>query len=343
MVARHLNTDLIRALAISLVLVHHISQALPLSQFGHRLTSLGAYGVDLFFVLSGWLIGRLYWLELDRYDSVNIRRFWIRRWLRTIPPYLAVMPFAFLSVYLWRNEPFQWKYLLFLQNYETQIPFFSVSWSICVEEHFYLLMPLLILVIRYMRLPLQITLPMLIVVGMAARFLDPAAMPGKPFGYSSTASHLNFTGLAIGVWFAFLNVFNNSLWMKIQKISKWLFFPLLIGFFTIGYWSSDYSYYLGSSYACIVWSVVLAMFTAISPLRVAAWRATYYLALASFSIYLTHAMVLNACILITDKLQIAREKVFPLWLVLILLFGFATYAIVERTAIAYRDKIAPRQ
>lgn len=98
MVSRDPNTGLIRASAIALVLIHHVGQSLSLiPAAGHRYTSLGIYGVDLFFVLSGWLIGRLYWVEKRDFGEVNVLRFWVRRWFRTIPP-LALCFFCACSV-----------------------------------------------------------------------------------------------------------------------------------------------------------------------------------------------------------------------------------------------------
>src|SRR5882672_1488657 len=175
MASRDPNIDLIRASAIGLVLVHHIAQYLPLlSEMAHRFASLGGHGVDLFFVLSGWLIGRLYWLEAHSYGSVNVLRFWARRWLRTVPPYLFVLPIAFAAVHLSRGEPFQWSYLIFLQNYQAKIPFFLVSWSLCVEEHFYLFLPIVLLLIARLRVPMRVALPVLVLLGSIARFADPA-------------------------------------------------------------------------------------------------------------------------------------------------------------------------
>ncbi|MEI6078887.1 MAG: acyltransferase family protein [Verrucomicrobiota bacterium] len=85
--SRNHHLDLLRALAIVLVVFCHLIQRSPkVCPSWTRFSDLGAYGVDLFFVLSGWLIGSLYWQELVRFGNVQIYRFWGRRWLRTIPP-----------------------------------------------------------------------------------------------------------------------------------------------------------------------------------------------------------------------------------------------------------------
>jgi peptidoglycan/LPS O-acetylase OafA/YrhL len=139
------NLDLIRVLAISIVVVFHTSQMLGGDNFigfAYKFAQLGKYGVDLFFVLSGFLIGRLYWDELISFGSVNVPKFIFRRILRTYLPYLVALLLSFGTVWISRHQSFDLGYLFFAQNYYKQIPFFLVSWSLCIEEHFYILLPL---------------------------------------------------------------------------------------------------------------------------------------------------------------------------------------------------------
>ena len=136
------NLDLLRAAAIVPVVLANAGTEGVLTGAAGRLADSGWVGVDLFFVLSGWLVGGLYWRERARYGGIQIGRFWARRWLRTIPPYLV----ALVAVYSARAaltdnaDPFDWRYVAFLQNY-TGLPYWGVSWSLCIEEHFYLALP----------------------------------------------------------------------------------------------------------------------------------------------------------------------------------------------------------
>jgi peptidoglycan/LPS O-acetylase OafA/YrhL len=84
------------------------------------ITRYGAYGVDLFFILSGWLIGGIYWREMKVRGQVDARRFWLRRWMRTLPSYFAALILSWLAV-CWSNEPFHWCYIIFMQNYYERI------------------------------------------------------------------------------------------------------------------------------------------------------------------------------------------------------------------------------
>jgi peptidoglycan/LPS O-acetylase OafA/YrhL len=143
---RNNNLDLLRATAIILVVIYHLFVQWPVTDPGIRdWTKYGQYGVDLFFVLSGWLIGGLYWREYLKFGDVHVGRFWMRRWFRTLPPYYVALLISWVAVYTQRGTPWDSGYLFFIQNFYYQIPYFSVSWSLAVEEHFYLFAPLLLL------------------------------------------------------------------------------------------------------------------------------------------------------------------------------------------------------
>lgn len=105
---------------------------------------LGSYGVEIFFVLSGFLIGQLIVKEVLRPPSARgLLRFWVRRWFRTLPPYFLVL---FLRSFL--GHPLHWKLFVFLQNFDPKVVgSFPISWSLAVEEWFYLLAPLMLLAV----------------------------------------------------------------------------------------------------------------------------------------------------------------------------------------------------
>ncbi len=98
----------------------------------------GVLGVELFFVLSGFLVGKI---ALTR--EGNLLHFYARRWLRTIPAYATML--VILAICKGAPPNF-WHYLLFLQPPVQD--FFSVSWSLSIEEWFYLLLPLFLFIPR---------------------------------------------------------------------------------------------------------------------------------------------------------------------------------------------------
>src|SRR5450432_2553445 len=199
-VRRDSNLDLLRAAAITLVIAFHTTYACPAAgDRAHQIADIGAFGVDLFFVLSGWLISGLWWREKQEYGDVLPLRFLGRRWLRTLPPYYVAMVLAWIAVYVARRTPFDWGYLIFIQNYYHQMPFFTPSWSLCVEEQFYLLLPWMLLAIFRSR-AMKFVVPMMLI------FLPPFLrwhlwqQRGELiFGYMMTATHLHCEGLTLGV------------------------------------------------------------------------------------------------------------------------------------------------
>ena len=140
--------DILRALAITMVLVTH-SKGLLVPWFPQlkHCAVFGYLGVELFFVLSGFLIGRI----LIRIFSVQERvpvsrlfRFWIRRWFRTLPNYYLVLVVVIALAFWYGHTGPGWRYFLFLQNLQSpHPPIFGEAWSLAVEEWFYLTTPLL--------------------------------------------------------------------------------------------------------------------------------------------------------------------------------------------------------
>ncbi|MEM7358991.1 MAG: acyltransferase [Pseudomonadota bacterium] len=343
LLSRDANTDLVRALAIALVLVHHLGQNMvSIPAWLHAYFNLGFHGVTLFFVLSGWLIGGLYWRERATSGRVDILRFWGRRWLRTLPPYFAVLPVAYLAVWLFRAEPFELRYVFFLQNYLDEMPFFLVSWSLAVEEHFYLLLPLLLGSFALLRISMHGALLALIALSIAARLIDPAAQAGTPFGYAITASHLNMTGLMLGVYLAYVRMHNAELWQAYSNWALKLFLPFLVGFLSLPFWTGEIRYLFGSSFVSFVCAAGLIISVTNSTFRIARYAAVHKLALWSYSIYLTHALVINATMLLAPRLGVPTNLMVPVSLALILLLGGLCYTLVENPSMKLRERLIPR-
>lgn len=156
--------DLMRAVAVSLVVFQHGALFFFLCYGTPAIwTKTGMIGVTLFFALSGFLIGGLL-LDLGGAlrESRVAGRFWVRRAIRTLPNYFL---FIGINVAFWyffqraRGYPSPLnllpRYAFFLQNFASvQNWFFAESWSLSVEEWFYLLFPLaLFLGLRLLKVP----------------------------------------------------------------------------------------------------------------------------------------------------------------------------------------------
>jgi len=141
------SLDALRTAAIVLVIGNHLavggSELVPSSSWSLVLFRYGWTGVDLFFVLSGFFIGRQLQRELQRTGTVQVPRFLLRRGLRIWPLYFAWV--AFVALALGKRHGL-WPDLVFLSNYaQGQV---SGGWSLSTEEQFYLIVPLLLLAVQ---------------------------------------------------------------------------------------------------------------------------------------------------------------------------------------------------
>ncbi len=149
---RNFGLDVIRAIAISFVLISHCTLLIFRESTSHLILfvrTLGAIGVDLFFVLSGFLIGGLLIknIELNKNSFNDLFVFWKRRWLRTLPNYyLILMIIILLSLVSNQELPKNlYHYFFFIQNFSSPQPnYFTESWSLTIEEFAYLIIPFLL-------------------------------------------------------------------------------------------------------------------------------------------------------------------------------------------------------
>lgn len=213
--SRLVQLDILRGFAILLVLfTHAIVQPRDAgswqSVLGY-LRYLGPTGVDLFFVLSGFLVGGLLFKELLDTGRLNVRRFLIRRGLKIWPAYFVFIAIIFLLLNLVDNQSpssrvLTWlPNLLHIQNYLGSPR--EHTWSLAVEEHFYLVLPLLILLLSARQKPGWMSLSALpaIAIGLfilcALLRLYAYANP-QPYN-PHFATHLRIDSLFFGVMLAY--------------------------------------------------------------------------------------------------------------------------------------------
>ncbi len=148
---RIFGLDLVRATAIAMVVFSHVyylidsSNPLLISVSG----IFGFFGVELFFVLSGFLIGTIL-LKKYMSDTFSVKEIFVflkRRWFRTLPNYYLVLILNIIIALLIGYSIDGWAaYFVFFQNFiDYKINFFTESWSLSVEEWTYLLIPFVFL------------------------------------------------------------------------------------------------------------------------------------------------------------------------------------------------------
>jgi len=141
--------DLLRGIAVLLVMCRHWY----ISDF---LWHAGWMGVDLFFVLSGFLIAGLLFSEYERYSKVNLLQFFIRRVFKIVP-LLYVLLILTIGVYLIIGQSFSsaslFRDMFFIQNYGGGV--YGHTWSLGVELHFYLIIMLCFVLLQKWRIVLS--------------------------------------------------------------------------------------------------------------------------------------------------------------------------------------------
>jgi peptidoglycan/LPS O-acetylase OafA/YrhL len=148
------SLDVFRALAIFTVVLYHFHHFLP----------FGLLGVDLFFVISGLLVGGILTKEFTRTDRINVPKFLLQRGFKIWPSYYFFLIFgSFLAFVFYRHShpshiiPSEdlAKYLFFFQNYDEMPVHWSFDhvWSLCVEEHFYIFLSTSFIIIQLLTKP----------------------------------------------------------------------------------------------------------------------------------------------------------------------------------------------
>ena len=222
--------DFLRGAAIILVLFNH-KLLLPFLQ------TMGWIGVDLFFVLSGFLVSGLLFKELIKFGNLKPGLFLIRRGFKIYPIY-----YIFYWLYFFiklRTHDFSWKGLIldltFLQNYFLNWSYaFPASWSLAVEEHFYIFFALfLYLAIRLKFIEMTIGSRNSIFIKIIILFLIMCLFLRIFYNYyypdqiikNTTKTHLRIDSLLAGVLISYFYFFNfNLLKSWFQKQKKLLFY-----------------------------------------------------------------------------------------------------------------------
>jgi peptidoglycan/LPS O-acetylase OafA/YrhL len=355
--SRIAGLDTLRAAAILLVLMSHYDGFVSGSDTFGIVGGAGWAGVDLFFVLSGYLIGDGLLASFLHTGDVPLASFFARRFLRTLPNYyVTVALYLAFPAALGGSKPLDlWRFLTFTQNIGMAYgQTFTHSWSLCIEEQFYVLLPLALLLFaalgRSVRLA-WIAAGCVIAAGMAAR-----AVASVKFGHDAFAAEVYYASwcrgdeLVPGVAIAMLKNFHPQRYASLLRRGNSL---LLAGVAcTVGVlvcMRTDFPHpRIVATYGFSLLAMAFAVLTlaALSPgsllNRVRIPGATR-LALWSYAVYLVHKPVFMALRPHLERLHVDPNA--PLTICTVFAAGIAAgwvlFACVERPCMRLRSRWFP--
>jgi len=351
--------DALRAVAILLVLGRH-------TFVSEVWTQIGWCGVDLFFVISGFLISGLLFQEYKRFGDIHLKTFWLRRGLKIYPAfytYILVLTVVTLASKTPGAKVPVRPILVdaaFLSSYFPSLS--GHTWSLAVEEHFYFVLPVFLLILKRLRAkkedPFAPIPVVFLLIAIGSLWLRMVAKPAYLLDYVAylIPTHLRMDGLFCGVMIGYLFHFKPQLLLRVKG------WPLLIAggmlltpiyFFEIENWNM-YTWGLTCTFlgfACIlIWAIHVPFQRGHFlwwPVDLLA-RVGFY----SYSIYLWHWIVINylrpyfryKCITTGSPIAWSSEMETWQWLLsaaLSIIVGIAMAVVVEQPALRLRDRWFP--
>lgn len=309
------NLNGLRFIAAFMVIIHHLEQVLSIFGLNNSwnnpvILAIGELGVELFFVLSGFLITYLLLCEQHEFKTISIKDFYIRRVLRIWPLYyfIGLIAFFLLPNIQFFNIPiysdqlienFNFKlmlYLLFLPNllllgFGIIVPYASQSWSVGVEEQFYLIWPLLMKIFKN-----KLTLFFLIILiyffmyYFGFRIIKYIIWNNELELIKNVWSGFKIYSMAIGALFSY-SLFNKSKILSLLLDSKFYLFSILLLIFLIAFnfkWSFVYNILFGIIILNLASSKAKGLFLENTVMN--------YLGKISYGLYMYHLISITICI-----------------------------------------------
>ena len=351
--------DLLRAIAIVWVMLFHSYIVGGLGPDFGWLSRFGWMGVDIFFVLSGLLIGTQVLRPLQRGERLSFGGFYARRAWRILPAFAVVLALYACFPALREAPGLQpwWQFATFTLNLLIDYGHnqaFSHAWSLCVEEHFYLLFPLLAwwLTRRPSLRRFATVCSAIVLLGIALRTAvwlhDTALDPSRNWYvediYFPTWTRLD--GLLMGVMLAVLRVYRPQRWAQLQQRADAV---LLGGLLLAGLAMWLFRDRTGLPANAVGWPLLslgfgLVVFAGADGRSVIGrWRVpgAGWLAAISYSLYLSHKLALHQVqTRLVQPLALHGVVAFLAYALAVLLLGAAVHYAVERPCLRWRDRRA---
>lgn len=354
---RNKRLDILRCVAILFVIFQH-------GQILEFFDRVGWIGVDLFFVLSGFLISGLLFGEYQRNGSIQVKRFYLRRGFKIYPAFYVLLAFtAAIQFTFLRLSPVS-AYLheaLFVQNYLSGL--YAHTWSLAVEEHFYIFLPLFLLALVQFSTnkddPFRMIPAAFIFIAVLCQVFRAMSAFSHPPDYNSAyyASHNRIDSLFFGVLIGYFYHFRPELLERLMR-NLWVRCAIAAGsviFLSCAYWFDRKTWFFGAIGYVLIYLgcggiLLLSLFVqnvlpealaaTLRPIGTAFARVGMY----SYSIYLWHGAV-RVYLLERARtvlhLSLGPVEKFMLFLVESLVVGIVMSILIEYPVLRIRDRLFP--
>jgi peptidoglycan/LPS O-acetylase OafA/YrhL len=327
--------DVLRTLAITLVIATHLGPYCrhALRTLNTPVVLFGWTGVDLFFVLSGLLIGGQLWKELKASETVDVRRFVLRRGFRIWPLYYSLVGFLLAEHILWRTpRPGLWVDVTFLCDYLPSHHQVSGAWSLSIEEQFYLLIPILLMLgakVFSQKSLVGLSLVWLAVLPIIRHFVLLHYLPNTSFKAVYYAFHTHSDGLAMGLLISWIMTWKPEL----LRLGRWLDVVLVLVFLGgCWFWYSVPLTFLFSLVA-ITYAALTFLLLRVPARFIFASRAFYAASRLSYGVYLIHSGLLDRVMPYHTRLFGEGFRsflyAFVLWGAVSFALAFVTFCFIE--------------
>ncbi|MGE4288536.1 MAG: acyltransferase family protein [Salinivirgaceae bacterium] len=339
---RIFGLDLMRTMAIVIVVLKH-SNILVGAKF-----TIPIHGVDLFFVLSGYLIGNNFLqktLYKQDFHIVDILNFLKQRWLRTLPNYFLFLIINILLIYFGLIKGTLNKYLItyfvFFQNFYKPFDFlFWESWSLAVEEWFYLFFPVFILFFykiiknnRSIRLAYAITTILFLIIPLIYRLNINPDLDYDLFTRKVVLAR--FDTIGFGLLAAYIHNIYPHFWNRFRNFQ--LFSGILLLIFLKSYYLTQ-----NHTYTCLRLSFIGLGITMLLPALESLKNETIplkpirFISKISYSIYLTHIPI---SYILSGIFETKNFLIYILYWFITLLLSTIIYRWFESPFMRLRKKI----
>lgn len=343
---RIIGFDLLRSYAVIVVICKHSTMLLP-----NYLSDLFLFlpdSVDLFFVLSGFLIGNLFIRDflINKSDyQINFKSILLfikKRWFRTLPNYYLFFLINFTLIYLnfipGTLNKYTFSYLFFCQNLIFQFDFlFWESWSLAVEEWFYVLFPIFFMILFKFKLlnsRISYLIVSLILICVSIIYKFYAIQMNLDFDlYIRKVVLSRFDTIAIGLLSAYLFNFKNKIW----NLNRTFFFIIgILSYLLIKHCQVNLMIVYTVNTLSI--ALLLPFMMTIKLPRIISKTVTFF-ANISYSAYLIHLILLHLLLhFFANSLEYYKPILLILYLFSIFFLSNLVYKYYETPFIKYRNK-----